>query len=243
MSSHIPVLLLHGFTSSLDCVKKPADLLREAGFDVETPILRGHGTRWEDLRGVTAADWFEDARKALFELHEKHGCAVAVVGLSMGGLVALDLGIHYPEKIRIVVAVTPALVFSNPAAGFSPFLAGVIPWMPSPNAYEDQNLRKRFDRNYPRFPVKTFASLFIYSREVRARLPRLKVPVHLMHSLRDRVISPRSTRIVLETADSARKSVSWYCKSGHEMFLDLESDAAAAEVRDCLLGLEGEGAG
>ncbi len=229
----MPVLLLHGFTSSLDCVKKPAEVLRAAGFEVVTPLLRGHGTRWEDLRGVTAADWFEDGRRALDELYGR-GRPVAVVGLSMGGLVALDLAIHFPEKVAVVVGAAPALEFSNPLSPLSRHLARLIPSFPSPNAFVDQDLRRRFDTNYKRFPTATFASLFAYSREVRGRLDRLTVPVHLIHSLKDQVVPPRATRHVLETARSERKSVSWY-NCGHELFLDLESDAVAAEVRDLLV--------
>jgi len=237
----MPVLLLHGFTSSLDCVKKPAEVLRAAGFEVVTPLLRGHGTRWEDLRGVTAADWFEDGRRALDELHGRHRRPVAVIGLSMGGLVALDLAIHFPEKVALVVGAAPALEFANPLSSFSRHLARIVSSFPSPNAFVDQELRRKFDTNYKRFPTATFASLFAYSREVRGRLERLTVPVHLIHSLKDRVVPPRATRHVLETARSERKSVSWY-SCGHELFLDCEADAISAEVRDFLVAFE-EGKG
>jgi hypothetical protein len=32
------------------------------------PILRGHGTHFTDLKGVTAQDWYDDAENALFDL-------------------------------------------------------------------------------------------------------------------------------------------------------------------------------
>jgi carboxylesterase len=239
MMRKMPVLLLHGFTSSLDCVKKPAAALREAGFEVVTPLLRGHGTKWEDLRGVTAADWFEDGRRALDELYGQHQVPVAVVGLSMGGTVALDLGIHFPAKVAVVIGAAPALEFANPLSSVSKYVGRLISAFPSPNAYADQELRRRFDTNYKKFPTLAFASLFAYAREVRARMSQLTVPVHLIHSLKDKVIPARATRFVMETARSERKSVSWYTASGHELFLDLESDAVAAEVRDFLVAFEG----
>lgn len=238
MTRKMPVLLLHGFTSSLDCVKKPAEALRAAGFEVATPILRGHGTKWQDLRGVKAADWFEDGRRALEALIEKHGGPVAVVGLSMGGLVALDLAIRFPDKVAIVIGAAPALAFANPLSPLSKYVGKVVKTFPSPNAFTDQELRKKVDTNYKKFPTLTFAELYAYSRDVRSRLQDLTVPVHLIHSLKDKVIPPSATRFVLETARSERKSVSWYSSSGHELFLDLESDAVAAEVRDVLIAFE-----
>jgi len=234
MTRKMPVLLLHGFTSSLDCVKKPAEALRAAGFEVVTPLLRGHGTKWQDLKGVKAADWFDDGRVALEALVEKHGGPAAVVGLSMGGLVALDLAIRFPEKVAVVIGAAPALEFANPLSPMSKYLAKVVPSFPSPNAFTDQELRRKFDTNYKKFPTGAFAELYAYSREVRARLQDMTVPVHLIHSLKDRVVPPRATRFALETARSERKSVSWYGASGHELFLDLESDAVSAEVVEFL---------
>jgi len=235
MTRKMPVLLLHGFTSSLDCVTKPAAVLREAGFKVVTPILRGHGTKYQDLEGVVGADWFEDGKKALDALVKKHRRPAAVVGLSMGGLVALDLAIRFPEKVAVVIGVAPALEFANPLSPLSKYVSRVVKVFPSPNAFADPELRRQFDTNYKKFPTQTFAELYAYSREVRDRMPQLITPVHLIHSLKDRIVSPRATRFVMEVARSERKSVSWYSKSGHEMFLDLESDAVSAEIRDFLL--------
>lgn len=240
MPRKFPVLVLHGFTSSLDCVRKPAQLLEEAGFQVSMPVLRGHGTKYQDLAGVKAQDWFEDARNALFQLNESSGGPAAVVGHSMGGLVTLDLGISFPDRVCAVVAAAPALEFCNPLSPLAGALAWLIPSFPSPNAFVDQELRRKLNTNYPRFPSAAFAELYRYARDVRQRLAQLKVPVHLMHSLQDTVVPPSASRRVLEKASSPRKSITWYSRCGHEMFLDLESDAVAAEVRDFLLKFEAE---
>lgn len=240
MSQKFPVLVLHGFTSSLDCIKKPAQLLEEAGFPVLTPILRGHGTQYQDLVGVKAQDWFDDAKNALIDLNERYATKIAVVGHSMGGVVALDLAIQFPDRIRVVIGAAPALEFCNPLSPFAGVLAWLIPTFPSPNAFVDQELRRKLNTNYLRFPSATFAELFRYAREVKRRLPQLTVPVHLMHSLNDTVVPPSASRRVLEHASSSRKSVTWYSRCGHEMFLDIESDAVAAEVRDFLLTFDAE---
>ncbi len=240
MPRKFPVLVLHGFTSSLDCVRKPAQLLEGAGFLVAMPVLRGHGTKYQDLKGVKARDWFEDARTALFDLNERSGGPAAVVGLSMGGVVALDLGITFPDRVKVVVGAAPALQFCNPLSPLAGVLKWVIPSFPSPNAFVDQDLRRQRNTNYPRFPSDAFAQLYAYSQDVQRRLPQLTVPVHLIHSLKDTVVPPAASRLVLERAASPRKSVTWYSHCGHELFLDLEADAVSAEVRDFLLKFEAE---
>src|SRR5918912_1085837 len=87
------VLVLHGLTSCLASVQPVAERMAPHGIPCAVPWLRGHGTCPEDLVGVTWHDWYADAAAALDRLLER--CASAsVVGLSMGGLIALQLGIE-----------------------------------------------------------------------------------------------------------------------------------------------------
>src|SRR5436309_15413770 len=89
------VLVLHGLTSSLASVTPVADRLARHGIPTVVPWLRGHGTRPEDLVGVTWREWYADAAAALDGLLGQ--CAeAAVVGLSMGALVALHLALERP---------------------------------------------------------------------------------------------------------------------------------------------------
>ena len=106
------VLLLHGFTSSLDTVNGLVPYLKKSKIDFEMPVLRGHGTRYQNMSGVTAKDWFVDAEKALLTL-SKRVDKVVIVGLSMGGLVALNLSMKHPTKIAGVVPVAAALKFAE----------------------------------------------------------------------------------------------------------------------------------
>src|SRR5919202_4652995 len=116
------VLVLHGLTSSLASVTPVAERLARHSIPTVVPWLRGHGTRPEDLVGVTWRDWHADAAAALDSLLEQ--CAeAAVVGLSMGGLVALHLAAEHPERLRAVVAVAPALRQAHPLAPLVPFVA------------------------------------------------------------------------------------------------------------------------
>ncbi len=50
------VLLLHGFTSSVRTVEGLVPRLEAAGLPYRMPVLRGHGTRYQDLAGVKAHD-------------------------------------------------------------------------------------------------------------------------------------------------------------------------------------------
>ncbi len=217
------VLVLHGFTSSIHTVDGLGPHLRAHKLPHRMPHLRGHGTYFRDMLGTTAADWYDDAETALDRLLERVDSAV-VVGLSMGGLLALKLAARRPESISGVVAVAPALRFTDPLAPLAGALAKLFPLWPSPHAYKDPECAKR-NTNYPYFSTRSFATLLELSREVERMLPAVKQPLLVLQHRANQVVHPKSAEIILERAGSRDKRVRWFLKSGHEMMLDLEADA------------------
>ena len=99
-------LVIHGFTGNPSSMRGVAEALAAAGFHVELPRLPGHGTTVEDMLATDWADWSGAAETAYAEI-----CArsrkVVVVGLSMGGALALRLGANHPQ-IAGLVCINPA---------------------------------------------------------------------------------------------------------------------------------------
>lgn len=218
----IGVLLLHGFTSSLKAVDGFLPHLQKLNIPYKMPALRGHGTRFQDLTGVTYEDWYEDAERALLEL-SKTVDKVIVVGLSMGGLVTLRLAMNHPDKIAGIVTVAAALKFADPLAGFSKILAKFVPYWPGPKTFNDKKLAKN-SSNYKWFPTKAFVSLYDFAKIVEKDLPKVKVPILIIHSKQDHVISPNATDIIYEKISSPYREIKWFYKSGHEMMQDMEAE-------------------
>jgi len=220
---------LHGFTSHVNCVADLRFGLEELGMPYRIPVLRGHGGQWQDLRGVKARDWFEDAEDALLDLLTE--CRrVIIVGLSMGGLVALDLAARHRKKVAGVVPVAAALKFVDPLAFMSPALARIIPSWPSPKAFHDKQLMEQRNRNYPRFPTATFVELYRYAQEVGNRLSFVIAEALIIQSRKDQVVAPASAEKILQKISSKNKRIQWFERSGHEMFLDLEGREVTAAV-------------
>ncbi len=225
------VLVLHGFTSDIHCVDPLVAPLDRAGLPYRFPILRGHGTHYRDMVGTTARDWYEDAENALLDLAGEVS-HVVVVGLSMGGLLALELAARHRALVAGVVTVAAALRFQDPLAGLAPVLSKVVRFWPSPNAYNDPDLRRRENRNYPKFATDAFASLYAYSREVPNLLSFVKAPILILQSKRDQVVAPRSATIIHEKVSSKDRSLVWFERSGHEMLLDCEREAVVQTIME-----------
>ena len=224
-------LVLHGFTSHLSCVSGLEPYLRDLGLPYRFPILRGHGTSPRDLINVTADHWFQDAENALLELGEFCD-RVIVCGLSMGGLVALDLGMKHPELVSNVVLIAPALKFADPLSSLSPVLSKIFTFWDSPESFHDDALAREFNKNYPVFATDAFSSLYDYAKDIEKNLKNFDRPVLIVHSRKDQVISPKAAETIFNKISTPKnaKNIAWFKKSGHEMCLDLEAEAVLETI-------------
>jgi len=117
LGSGAPVLLLHGFASSREQNWRSTGwyrILDEAGFRLIAPDFRGHGESGKPRDpALYGARMLEDAMEAM-EACEAPTCDV--IGYSMGGYLAIDLMLRYPERVRkLVVAGVGANYFAAPA--------------------------------------------------------------------------------------------------------------------------------
>ncbi len=229
----IGVLLLHGFTSHINTVSGLVPYLEKAGIDFEMPVLRGHGSRFEDLEGVTHADWYTDAERALIDLWRRVD-QVVIVGFSMGGLVALELAIRHADKLAGLVTVAAALKFKDPLAKYARQFSSLKRYWPNPNSIIDE-ARAAKNRNYKMFPTETFASLYDYSREITRRLREVHVPIRILQSKNDQIVSPVSASILYEKVSSPRREISWYHRSGHALMQDMEAEEVFRDVMEFVL--------
>jgi carboxylesterase len=204
--------------------------LERAGIRYEMPILRGHCTRYQDLNGVRARDWYVDAERALIKLWNDVD-RIVVVGLSMGGLVALELAMRHPEMLAGVVTVAASLKFADPLAKLTGLLAPFVKYWPTPNAFNDPSLKVN-SRNYTKFPTKTFGRLYLYSQKIALRLREVHVPIRILQSKKDQIVAPESANIIYEQVSSPVREIVWYQRSGHEMMQDLEAEKVFADIME-----------
>ena len=216
------VLVLHGFTANTRTVEFLSEQLDAAGLARATPNLRGHGTRWEDLRGVRGADWLQDAETAYLDLSSKYG-RVVVVGHSVGALVASLLVAGHPEASGLVL-IAPAIKYVNPAVRFLPIIRPVVrSWPAGPPSVNDPELRvKIVGVNYNRFPVSAFDECLRLSALAPAALRRVTCPTLVIMPRHDEVIQPVSAEIAMSALGSKEKRLVWLERSNHEVFWDCE---------------------
>lgn len=107
-----PLLLIHGGGEDAAMLAGQADALAAAGYEVVTYDRRGTGrSRRDDWPGHGATQHADDAAALLDSLQL---APATVVGVSSGGVIALDLAARHPEAVERVISWEP------PAAGIVP---------------------------------------------------------------------------------------------------------------------------
>ncbi|RNL86374.1 alpha/beta hydrolase [Halostreptopolyspora alba] len=225
-------LLCHGFTGSPQSMRPWAEHLAAAGLTVELPRLPGHGTSWRDMSTTTSDDWFAEVEAALLRLHRD--CDdVFVMGLSLGGCLALRLASVHPDRVAGVVLVNPSLVMENPLLPLAPLLRWVLPT--TRGLASDIKKPGVHEVGYDRVPTAAAATLPRLWRATRRGLPGVDVPLLVYRSAEDHVIGPRSLRM-LDSKVATTVTVRTLRHSYHVATLDHDSatifDGSLAFVRE-----------
>lgn len=205
--NNIGILLLHGWTSPPDELRPLADYLNSFGYSVSAPLLTGHGTRPEDLKGVTWRDWFRDSQKALEEL-KKRVDKVFVGGISMGGNLAML--ISEDEGVRGIIAMGPSVRYKfHNLAKLSLFLMGLTKTYRK--KYYPPWVRKYMGKRkvYPYYPVESAKAVFKLTEETKKFLPQITKPILIMQSTADHMVSKRSPKIIFDGVRSKIKEIFW----------------------------------
>jgi carboxylesterase len=217
-------LVLHGLTGSTQSVAGVAAALEAAGFDVEAPMLPGHGTSPEDLAGCGWDDWVAAAEEAYGRLARP----LVAVGLSMGGALAAGVAAAHPEVAGLAV-VNPMI--DPPAPSFQElleqllatgerFLPGVGGDIADPDAEEVA---------YDRLPVAALLSTSRGLEKLQPRLGDVRCPVLILTGRHDNVIPPVSSDVLAAEVAGPVERV-WLENSRHVATLDVDRDELERRV-------------
>jgi carboxylesterase len=215
----VGALLIHGFTGCPASMRPMGEWLSQHGISTVGPRLPGHGTSWEDLERTTWRDWEAEAEAALAELAGRCSSLV-VVGLSMGGCMALHMGAKHGGSLKGVVCVNPDIRRPELA------LAGFIRLFTRSTKGVGNDIKKpgQDEIVYQRVPLKAAAELGRFYRATQKELPSMSLPLLVFSSAEDHVVKPASSRFVIEHAGSAHKELVPLTNSYHVATLDYDAE-------------------
>jgi carboxylesterase len=227
-------LVLHGFTGNPQSMRGLALALADAGFTVELPLLPGHGTDISDMVPTRWPEWCEAADDAFTALAARCD-AVAVVGLSMGGSLAVWLAEHHPEVAALAV-VNPLV--TPPDVATTGFIETMIEGGDeiAPGIGSDIAMEGSVESAYPELPLRAALSLFEGVEEVEAKLGSVACPVLVFTSKQDHVVDPTSSDVLMDRVKGPVEQVVLE-RSYHVATLDYDKDEIEARTVEFLSGV------
>ena len=93
-------MLFYYYTASQEALQTYECLVdfREKGYTTLAPHYKGHGVEPEELITTGPADWWQDVVAAYKQLQDAGYQEIAVAGLSLGGVMALNVALNNPVK-------------------------------------------------------------------------------------------------------------------------------------------------
>ncbi|HEY9228313.1 MAG TPA: alpha/beta fold hydrolase [Gemmatimonadaceae bacterium] len=226
------VLLIHGGGDTPQTLRYLADALHARGFHVSAPLLPGHGRSIRDFRYVTADALSAAVSEEYARLRASHAW-VAVVGLSMGGALAVQLAAEC-EDLPALGLLAPYLAMPpriERAAKLSAFWGPIIPIVRSSDGKSvlDQ-LENEKNLAYGVFTAAALRALYETMRRAVALLPRVTAPTLMIQSREDNRISVADGERAFALLGARSKHLEWVTGASHVITVDFGRDAIIARL-------------
>jgi carboxylesterase len=229
------VVAFHGFGGTASELRPLLDRVAQAGFAVNAALLPGHGGRVEDLQATTFEEWVAAGRAALRAAVAEHGRA-ALLGFSMGSLVAMQLAAERPEGLAGLVVLGNALTLTAPTSvPLGLLLAARVPLpdiyvvKPRPGDLTDKAAMGAL-LTYDRHPVRGAMEVYRAGSRVRGVVGRVTCPTLVLHGRRDSVCPWRNATWLADHLGTRDVTIRIFERSAHVVACDLERDEVAAET-------------
>jgi len=194
------IVVAHGFTGNPTSTRAFGEALAERGFAVEVVRLPGHGTHWRDMAKTRYGDWRWQVEQALDGLH-RDGKKVVLVGLSMGGTIALDLACARGKDVAAVVPINCTILDREGLlAKAAPLLEKILPVVPASAAGLVKNdIAKGGDEHaYDMVPTRAANSFLKELRRIRDGLADLAAPTVVAYSVQDHSVPTENSKKLIE---------------------------------------------
>ncbi|MBX5193552.1 alpha/beta fold hydrolase [Rhizobium sp. NZLR3b] len=221
-------LILHGWSASAESTRFIADGLAKEGYSVLAPTLPGHGSTAEDMGNVGPVEWFKAAHQAAELLFGAYG-RLHILGISMGGALAIQLAACAPDLVRSLTTVNAPVAMRS--ASFAGDIVG-----PSSDRYLEGWSRAEFfgpavpEITYQQRLKKSGADLYAMCGLARDLLSEIHCPALVFQSIRDKVVPSSNAEEILDRINSVTKRAVYLDKSFHVSQLDVDRDTVIAEV-------------
>ena len=236
LNASMGVVLLHGFGDTPQTFASLARRLRDDGFDVDVPLLPGHGRTLREFASSNGSEWLAASRAAHTSMRARHS-RVALVGLSLGGALAAAVAADDPELAALVLLApyldTPplfrVLVRAAPAIGV------VLPYVGGEGSNSILDPQARAEAlAYGATTPHLVRELVRVADTARVSLARVTAPTLYVQSREDNRITEEVARRAFAVIGAQTKRLEMLSGCGHVLTVDFCRERVAELVSEWL---------
>jgi acylglycerol lipase len=239
------VVISHGLAEHSGRYAHVAERLNDAGYAVYALDHRGHGKTDGTPGNIDRLAYVRgDLDTLLTQARGEHpGVPVVLLGHSFGGLVALDYVVNRGQSGLTALVLSGALVDPDAGNAVQRRLAGVlsavgpnlgvVPLDATTVSRDPAEVKKYVEDplNYHgKVRARSGAEIIAGVTRVVAGLPRVTLPVLVMHGGDDKLVPPAASKLIAERIGSTDKTLTLYDRLYHEIFNEPEKDSVLGDV-------------
>jgi carboxylesterase len=250
LSSTTPdgVFLVHGLGGTQYDLGSMHKRLKNAGFVTHSLTLPGHGTKPEDLAGVTAEDWIDAVVTKYREVRDQHP-KLHVMGMCMGALLSAVLAQRERHAKGNLVMLAPPVFIDGWA---TPWYRGLRPLLylvpgvgrtmkieeEDPFGIKNEQLRAivkaKFERgenfHYQWVPLECIRQVDRLRAILMKTAKDIRCPTLVVHAREDELTSLRSANFMVEQIGGGRARMVVLEDSYHMVCVDNDREIVAKNV-------------
>ena len=230
------VLVVHGAGDTPQVVAGLAAYLHERGYAVRAPLLSGHGRSLSAFAAVSASQWNDDVRREYEAMRAAHHW-VALVGLSMGGALAVKLAAE-DESVPALVLLAPYVTMpplARRAAASSAVWGPACPYFMSGGSESIRDaVAAARGLGHGVFTPTALRALHDVVVSGEHALPGVKAPTLMIQSREDNRISIESAKHTFDLLGSPEKHLVWTEGAGHVITVDFGHEKVFERTADWL---------
>jgi len=233
-------LLIHGFTGAPKEMRWMGEYLNQQGFPCLGIRLAGHATDIKNMIRSRYTDWMASVEDGY---HLLRGVAdrIYLVGLSMGGVLSLLMSTRLNVTGVVAMSTPYRLHYDYPVWAMKIF-SKILPYQPKS---KDEPGASWFDKDayadhysYSQNPIRSAAELQLLLKKMRATLPRVSVPVLLIHSKNDTYVMPENMENIYTDLGTSNKTKLYVTEAGHVVTRDMARGQVFEAAKDFILSVE-----
>ena len=225
------IILVHGFGASATETRPLGEFLHSQGYDVKGILLKGHGTKPDDLDNVNWEEWIGNIQEVYNEYASKY-TNIFVGGISMGGALALYSSTQM--KFKAIFTINAYYHLSKTLSFATWFLSLFVTYKQRSETrikwYVENNLFAYSEDSTP-----AANQLYKMLKILHKKVDKINVPVLIIQSKEDRTAKPEGAEELYE--DLKTKKELFFVKKGDHI---LTVDPHRQEAFDKILSFLGD---